>query len=329
MSGPDGMCSYVNQPWLQFTGLTLDRVLGRGWQQALHAADLSRVVETVKSANDRRVPFQVEYRIRRHDGEYRWFFDQGVPRFNLDGSFAGHIGSAVDVTERKLAEEALSGMSRKLIEAQEEERTWLARELHDDINQRIAFLSVLLKRAIQELPDSAAAAKQQLEDLYDRAGALGLDVQALSHRLHSSKLDYLGLGTAAAGFCRELSDQHQVEVDFRSGDLPKDLPNEVSLCLFRVLQEALQNAAKHSGSNHFRVTLEHDQNEIRLLVEDSGKGFSPEEARSGRGVGLASMTERLKLVHGQLSISSRPGGGTVVSGRVPLGSSARTARAGM
>jgi PAS domain S-box-containing protein len=231
-----------------------------------------------------------------------------------------------DITERRQAEEALSNMSRKLIEAQEEERTRLARELHDDINQRIALLSVMLKHAIQELPAEAVEARQRMEDLCDRALSISTGIQALSHRLHSSKLDYLGLKTAAAGFCREFSDQHGVAIDFRSDEIPKTLPKEVSLCLFRVLQEALQNSAKHSGSSHVRVTMENTQKELRLTVEDSGKGFDPEMAMKGTGVGLTNMKERMKLVRGELSIESQPGKGTVIRATAPLDRAAKSAQ---
>ena len=156
-----------------------------------------------------------------------------------------------------------------------------------------------------------AEAGKQVQDL-------GSDVQALSHRLHSSKLEYLGLAAAAAGFCRELSDQQEVEIDFHSENIPKDLPKETSLCLFRVLQEAIQNAIKHSGSRHFEVSLSGGLSEIELTVRDSGIGFDPEEAMKGRGLGLTSIRERLKLVNGNLSIDSQPQHGTTIQARVPL-----------
>jgi signal transduction histidine kinase len=147
---------------------------------------------------------------------------------------------------------------------------------------------------------------------------LGFDVQALSHRLHSSKLEHLGLATAAAGFCREFADLRKAEVKFRSENVPRDLPDEISLTLFRALQEALQNAAKHSGSRDFEVSLISRSSEIQLTVCDSGVGFDPEEAWKGRGLGLTSIRERLKLVNGVLSIDSHPHGGTKILARVPL-----------
>jgi PAS domain S-box-containing protein len=328
MSGVDKGCNYFNRRWLEFTGRSVEEELGNGWADGLHPEDLKMCLAIYTQAFDLRESFQMEYRLRRHDGEYRWIFDQGVPRFDMDGSFAGYIGSAIDITERKSAEEVLSTVSQKLIEAQEEERTWLARELHDDINQRIALLSITLRRTMDTmLPASAVEARQQIEDSYNRAVSLGADVQALSHRLHSSKLDYLGLRSAAAGFCREFSQQHGVEIDFRSDDVPKNLPKEISLSMFRILQEALQNSAKHSGSKQYRETLESSPNEIRLSVEDSGVGFDPEAAGNGTGLGLTNMKERMKLVHGTLFVQSQVGKGTVIRASAALHTDAKSARA--
>jgi signal transduction histidine kinase len=217
-----------------------------------------------------------------------------------------------DITERKLAEEALSTVSQKLIGAQEQERTRIARELHDDINQRLALLAVQLDGL------KTAEVRKQIEDLAS-------DIQELSHRLHSPKLEYLGLEAAVASFCGELSDRQGVEIGFQSENIPKNLPQEVSLTLFRVLQEALQNAIKHSGSRHFRVSLQGGANAIELTAHDSGIGFEPREAIKGRGLGLTSMQERLKVVDGQLFIDSKPGSGTTIRARVPFRSEPKSA----
>jgi PAS domain S-box-containing protein len=327
MSGVDRLCTYFNSPWLRFTGRSIHEELGNGWTKGVHPEDLTSCVDTYTKAFDQRKPFQMEYRLRQHDGDYRWILDLGVPRYNLDGSFEGYIGSCIDVTDRKLAEEALSEMSRKLIEAQEQERKWIARELHDDINQQIALLAVNLERLKQDIPALAPAGLQRLEEILEHASGLGSEIQALSHRLHSSKLEYLGLGAAASSFCRELSDRHGVEIDFHSKGVPKELRQEIALCLFRVLQESLQNAIKHSGSQRFEVCLRGASNEIELTVLDSGIGFNPEEAIIGRGLGLTSMRERLKLVNGKLSIDSRAQLGTTIRATVPLSPGSKAARA--
>lgn len=318
MSGPDTLCNYFNQPWLEFTGRPLEMELGNGWVEGVHPEDLETCLDTYTKAFGRHEPFRMEYRLRRHDGEHRWVFDQGVPRFNFDGSFAGYIGSCIDITDLKRAEEALSTVSRRLIDAQEEERTRIARELHDDISQRIALQALNLESLKEALPASATELERGIGEVQDQISDLASDIEGLSHRLHSSKLDHLGLEVAAAGFCKELSERQGVEIDFNCENVPKRLSQEISLCLFRVMQEALQNAIKHSGSRHFDVSLRGGLNEIQLTVLDSGIGFDPEKSMNGRGLGLTSMKERLKLVDGKLSVKSRPLVGSTVDARVPL-----------
>ena len=254
MAGADKLCTYFNQPWLEFTGRPLEADLGNGWVEIVHPDDRSTLLDTYTQAFDRRGSFEMEYRLRRHDGEYRWVSDLGVPRFNPDGSFAGYIGSCMDVTERKIAEEALTNMGRKLMEAHEEERRWIGRELHDDINQRIALLSIELDRWSQSA-GSSSGTQDHIRNISQRLVEIGEDIQALSHRLHSSKLEYLGIAVAAQSFCRELSEQHKVRISFSHSEIPRNLPKEIALCLFRVLQEALQNAVKHSGVQDFKVEL--------------------------------------------------------------------------
>ena len=223
--------------------------------KVLHPDDVERCREVYVKAFEQREPFQMEHRLRRHDGEYRWVVSAGVPRYNVDGSFAGYIGTAVDITERKLAEEALSTVSQKLIEAHEEERTRIARELHDDINQRLAVLSVRLDYLKQSAPASAADFEQEIAAVSQQITDLVSDVQALSHRLHPPRLELLGLEAAATAFCEELSNRHGVTIDVHVENIPKALPPEIALCLYRVLQEALQNVVKHSESPHTHVSL--------------------------------------------------------------------------
>ncbi len=318
MSGTNKLRNYFNRPWLEFTGRSLEAELGNGWADGVHQEDSKRCLDTYSQASDRREPFRMEYRLRAQDGKYRWLVDIGVPRFNPDGSFAGHIGSCIDITDRKCTEEALANMGRRLIEAHEEERTWIARELHDDVNQQIALLAIELERWSQHLPKSAVELRDHIHHARERLSDIAKDIQALSHRLHSSKLEYLGIVAAANSFCKELSGQQKVQVEFNSADMPRNVPKEISLCLFRVLQEALQNAVKHSGARHFHVDLRGTSGEICLTVSDPGVGFDWHGAMNRQGLGLISMRERLQLVNGEFSIDSDPGRGTTVCARVPL-----------
>ena len=323
MSDASRLYTYFNDSWLAFTGRPMELEVGNGWAEGIHTEDFQRCLDTYTRAFDARERFTMEYRLRRYDGEYRWVLDIGVPRFNQDGSFAGYIGSCVDVTDRRIAEEALSGVNSRLIEAQERERTRIARELHDDIGQRLAMLTIELEQLTLNSSNLPAELLRDVGKLRNHSFEIASDVQALSHELHSSKLEYLGIATAMSAFCREFSDQQNVEVVFAHDEIPRTLPQDISLCLFRVLQEALKNALKHSGVRHFEVELRLGPDAIHLTVRDLGSGFDREEAFRGHGLGLISMAERVKLVAGRLSIDSQPQQGTTIRASVPLGKAAR------
>jgi len=229
----------------------------------------------------------------------------------------GAVVAFVDITERKLAEAALSNVSRKLIEAQEQERIRIGRELHDDIGQRLALLAVELGQLHGDrliLPRVRA----RIGKLQKQISEVANDTQSLSHELHSAKLQYLGLAAAMRGFCREFGEQQKAEIDFKAHDVPGPLSADISLCFFRVLQEALHNAVKHSGVRHFEVRLWGTSDEMHLTVGDSGVGFDREAAKASPGLGLISMEERLKLVNGTLSIESQPKRGATIHAHVAV-----------
>jgi PAS domain S-box-containing protein len=261
--------------------------------------------------------YSLEKRYVRKDGAQIW----GSLHVSLvkGGEVPMVFAFVEDITKRKLAEEALSGVSRKLIEAQEQERSRIGRDLHDDIGQRLSLLAVQLQQVKEGLPDSAVEVSRRMDELWNQASEISNDVQALSHELHSAKLQYLGIVAAMRGFCREFAEQQRIEIDFSSHDLPHPLLSpEISLSLFRVLQEALHNASKHSGGRHFDVQLWGSTGEIHLTVSDSGVGFDTQAAKEGRGLGLTSMQERLRLVNGELFIESEPSRGTTIHARVSL-----------
>jgi PAS domain S-box-containing protein len=317
MSGPDKKCTFFNEGWLKFTGRSIDSELGEGWAEGVHAEDLRSCLDTYTKAVDLREGFRMEYRLRRHDGEYRWILDIGVPRFNQDCSFAGYIGSCVDITDRKLAETALANVNHRMIEAQEQERRRIARELHDDVGQRLALLAINLSQLQQH---AAPEIRGRVGELENQASGIATDIRAISHRLHSSKLEFLGLAAAMQSFCNEFGEQQKVEIEFETHDLRDPLPPDISLCLFRVLQEALYNAAKHSGGRHFKVQSWRMPNEVHLTVSDFGSGFNKDAAKASRGVGLISMRERVKILNGTLSIESQPKRGTTIHAFLPINS---------
>jgi PAS domain S-box-containing protein len=261
------------------------------------------------------------------EGGTTWLRWEIRPWRTATGIVGGILIFSEDITHRKQMEEAFSGMSRKLIESQEQERVRIGRELHDDIGQRLALLAVELEHLQRTSPELPVEVRTRLSELQKQTTEIATDIQSLSHELHSSKLEYLGLAVAMRGFCREFGEQQKVEIDFQSHDLPSPVPPDISLCLYRVLQEALHNSAKHSGVRHLEVRLWGTSDQIHLTVRDSGVGFDSEAAKASRGLGLISMQERVKLVNGTLSIESQPKRGTTICARVPLSTGSDSMRA--
>jgi PAS domain S-box-containing protein len=315
----------VNQTFERLTGWRRDEVMGRTPFDLGVWIDPTQRVEFVKRILAEGAVRDWELRYRCKDGAQG--VGLGAGELIEIGDEACILSVVADITERKRAEEALSGMSRKLIEAQEQERTRIARDLHDDVTQRLALLAIDLDQVRGHLPDSDFELRTRIGTIRERAAQIAADVQTMSHELHSSQLEYLGLFAAVKGFCKEFGEMQKAKVDFESRNLPTSLSPEISLCLFRVLQEALHNAAKHSGVRHFEVQLSGTPEEILLTVSDHGEGFDSEAGMQGEGLGLTSMKERLKLVNGQLSIDSQPKHGTTIQARVPFRSDSDSERA--
>jgi PAS domain S-box-containing protein len=319
MSGVDRRCTYFNKGWLDFTGRSLETELGDGWTGNVHPDDLQRCLADYHEHFDRRQGFHIEYRLRRHDGEYRWISDTGVPRFSPDGSFAGYVGSGFDVTESKNAAEALSNINARLIEAQEQERARIARELHDDIGASLAVLGIEMLRAGQPMSGSSGNVHPGISEVYEKMQEIAKRVSRLSHQLHSPALQYMGLGEAIRMECREFSERYGIPAICCCRDVPRKLDQAVALSFFRVVQEALRNAAKHSGADRVDVKVVTDSALLTLVVRDNGRGFDVEQSRRARGLGLISMRERMRLVGGEFEIRSQPGRGVEIECRAPRG----------
>jgi PAS domain S-box-containing protein len=294
---------------------------------SVHPEDRATFINSTAERTPESPDTQITYRLLRPDGSILWLERTGHAFFDEEGRMVRMIGMVADVTERKLAEEALSNVGGRLIQAHEEERSRIARDLHDDIGQRLALLTNNLALMEQHPPGSVAEIRKRTQGHLQRLREIAVDVQAMSHRLHSSKLRYLGIVAAAKSFCQELSEQREVEIDFTHVDAPPAVPEDISLCLFRVLQEALQNAVKHSGVSHIEVEIRGASDVIHLTVRDEGVGFDPEAVVTNRGLGLVSMQERVNLVKGTISITSRPQSGTEINVHVPLSAGEQTEQA--
>jgi len=230
------------------------------------------------------------------------------------------VSLVVQSRKRKRSEAMLKDLSRHLITVQEEERRRIARELHDDFGQRLALLKIELEILNQEEGRSLRpGARERLQSLLSNVDELATDIQGLSHTLHSSKLQYVGLKGALKELCRQVSKQHHIEVDLKVNALTSPVPDEIALCFYRVAQEALHNAAKHSGARRVIVAVSSNHTFLHMAITDDGKGF--DQAKAPLGLGLASMQERLQMVGGQLLVQSRPGSGTELEAEAPFNQS--------
>ena len=318
MCDHEGKITYCNKQQKVFMGADPINNQDDTWMNCVHPQDLEHVQNALARCLKSRQPFSEEYRLRRHDGVYRWMLDIASPRLNADGAFAGFIGSTIDITDQRFARQALETVSGRLIEAQEKERTRIARELHDDICQRLSLLAIEIDSASQSQNGLEMHIREHLEKIQSNCTEIVVDIQSLSHELHCSKLDYLGLVAAIRGFCGEFAKQRRVNIEFTERNVPESLPQDVSLCLFRVAQEALHNAVRYSGAEQFSIEISGSANELRLEVKDDGTGFDVAEARRSPGLGLVSMQERVQHVHGRFVIESNPGLGTRIVALVPL-----------
>jgi len=311
----------VSERWCADYGVDASQLLGRS-----HYAMFPDIPERWKELHRRGLEGEIlraeEDRWDRQGGFTTWVRWEIRPWKTSKGVVGGILIFAEDITHRKQMEEALSGMSRKLIQSQEQERARIGRELHDDINQRLAMLAVQLEQ-LQENPSEVS---NRVQELRKETAEISNDVQALSHELHSSKLEYLGVVAGIKSWCKEFGARQRMEIDFKN-EVFSTLPFEVGISLFRVIQEALHNAKKHSGVGRVEVELAEHSNEVHLSIRDSGRGFDTEAASQGQGLGLTSMKERVRLVNGTFAIESKPMGGTAIHVCVPFGSDHASQRA--
>jgi PAS domain S-box-containing protein len=225
---------------------------------------------------------------------------------------------AEDITEWRQAEGARLDLAQRLINAKEAECTHVARELHDNIGQSLALFTMELDRTRLTLTDLSSESDAKLTRLCGKLKDLGQSVSNLSHQLHSSELELLGLAVAIRALCREFSEQYHVQANCRCSGVPDDLSADVSLCLFRVVQEALHNVAKHSQATMVDVEVRAAPDLLHLSISDNGVGFTPNASTARSGLGLISMRERLHLIGGKFIITSQPGSGTRVDATVKM-----------
>ena len=316
----EGRFTLVNQAVAEAYGATVDQLIGKT------DADFNPNVQEVEFF--RRMDLQVmdalqeriipEERITDARGNLRWMQTVKRPIIGEDGIANQVLGSATDITKRKEAEEALRELSGRLISAQEEERRRVARELHDDLTQRLAVVAIEAGKLEQQLQGGSEPVLERLRRVKEQMIELSAVVHGISRQLHPSILDDLGLVNAIEAECMNFSQREGIQVTFRAKNVPAALPRDIALCLYRILQEGLRNIAKHASTKKADVALTAQDGSIVLSVGDQGIGFDPAGVRGKRGLGLASMQERLRLIRGHLSIRSEPGKSTIIEVWAPV-----------
>jgi signal transduction histidine kinase len=243
-------------------------------------------------------------------------------RLNLLGNVTNKeicFSASGDREEPLMVQQTVTAISRALIEAQEQERARIARDLHDDINQRLALLTLGIDQVREDVSSaSASEIDRRMRELKEQAIGIGADVHAIAHHLHPSALQYLGLLPAVKRFAEEMGQRHGIQIEIKNDGATKALPAEISLCLFRIVQEGLHNAARHSGTKRIEVHLQKTDDQVHLTLTDSGNGFDVATITKGQGLGLASMRERIRLVKGKIVIHSERAVGTCIQAWVPV-----------
>ena len=314
----------ANRKFLNYRSMTREQVVGCLVPEVLNKGVFETVVKEKLDECFQGKVVRYEMRYTYPELGERDLF---ISNFPIEGP--GGVDRVVcilqDITERKRAEEALSSMSRTVIEAEERERSRIARDLHEDIGQRLALLAIGIEQLKSDMPNQTVELLNRMSAVWKQSVEILTDVKASAHELYSPRLEYLGLAAVMRSFCQEFGERRMVEISFKDQGLPSLVPPDVSICLFRVLQEALHNGVKHSGAQKFEVQLWGASDEINLTVSDSGAGFNLDAARKGRGLGLIRIEQRLRLVRGTFSIDSQPSRGTTIHARVPLSKAARAA----
>jgi PAS domain S-box-containing protein len=314
MSGLDKLCYYFNKGWLDFVGRTLEQESGNGWAENVHPEDFDRCLQIYVKSFDARQPFEMEYRLRHHTGEYRWITDHGTPRYAPDGIFEGYVGGCLDIHDQKEAADKArqADVSLQLMKIQDEERRHIARELHDSAGQTLTVLGMSLAQLAQKSGRRSPEIASDVDKIQGTVQQLHREIRTASYLLHPPLLDENGLYSAINWYMDGLRERSDLDIRLEiPGDFGR-LPRDMELVIFRLVQECLTNVHRHSHSKTASIRIARESSQITLDIEDEGKGISPErlaEIRSGRsGVGIRGMQERLRQFEGTMNIDSGSSG---------------------
>jgi PAS domain S-box-containing protein len=286
-------------------------------RRLVHPEDRAYAEEVYSRAIRDGKPYSAEFRIVRPDGTVRSVHSLGGPVKGGDGSVIKLAGTLQDVTERKQAEKALQNLAGRLIKTQEEERRRIGRELHDHISQRLGVLAIKLDELRNDSAARVSGLDSSLEEPLRQIDEITGDIHRLSHRLHSAALHDLGLVPAIQRLAEEFSGRHRIEVECTFSSIPSRLPRAVALCLFRIVEEGLNNVARHSGATSAQVHLARNADGIHLIIADTGVGFDANSIEEKAGLGFISMRERCRLIQANILVHSNPSRGTTIGVWVP------------
>ena len=328
MSGTDKLCYYFNKGWLDFVGRTLEQESGNGWAENLHPEDCDHCLQIYVNSFDARRPFEMEYRMRYHTGQYRWILDRGAPRYTPDGTFEGYVGGCLDIHDQKVEAEKvrIADEMTLLMKAQDEERRRIARELHDSAGQTLTVLGLSLAQLVERAQVIAPELAKEGKEIERVVQQLHREIRTTSYLLHPPLLDECGLASAVNWYVEGLARRSGIAIELDFADTFGRLPSEMELAIFRFVQECLTNIHRHSGSKTAAIRIFVEAESLHAEVSDEGKGIPPErlaEIRSGgSGVGMRGMEERLRLFGGTMTVESN-GFGTRVVARLPIPKDAR------
>ncbi|MGA7555887.1 MAG: PAS domain-containing protein, partial [Candidatus Acidiferrales bacterium] len=318
MAGTDKLCYYFNKGWLDFTGRTLEQESGNGWAENVHPQDFDRCLQIYVSNFDARRPFEMEYRMRHHSGQYRWILDRGVPRYTPDGTFEGYVGGCLDIHDQKEAGEKirLAEDMTRLMKAQDQERRRIARELHDSAGQTLSVLGISLAQLVRRVEGVAPELADKGREIEGMFQQLHREIRTTSYLLHPPLLDEIGLASALGCYVEGLAERSDVTITLDVAENVGRLPGDMELAIFRLVQECLTNIHRHSGSKTALIRIGLEGESIRIQVLDHGKGITPErllEIQShGSGVGIMGIQERIRQFHGEMKIESDASGTSVI-----------------
>ncbi|MBN4054157.1 PAS domain S-box protein [Nitrospira defluvii] len=317
---------FCNQAVKKIFGYTKEEVIGRN-TEFLHVdhAHYEEFGRKMTSALDAEGVFNTDFDFKRKNNEIVSTESTVTEIRDEMGQVIANIGVIRDVTQRiktlsslRLSKEDLCILSGRLIANQEEERSRLARELHDDFIQRLAVVAVQLRKLEQGVPFSSSPAEQRIKEIREQVVQLSNDLHDISRRLHPSILDDLGLSASIESECAGFSEREGIPVEYKSKGLPPELPKEVALCIYRIVQEGLRNISMHAKADEASVSLTGSDDLIVLSIQDRDIGFDPSEIKKKGSLGLTSITERVRMLEGRLSIQSQQGEGTLIQVRLHL-----------